>query len=223
MRKGRFSVRLHLNLLSILLFAMLTSGCQSVYYGAMEKVGIHKRDILVDRVEEAKDAQTDAKEQFASALEQYQSIVTIEDQELVDKYSLLNDEYEDSKSAAEAVSDRINAVEDVSEALFDEWKDELALYSNANLRKQSAQKLSKTRRKYNSLIKAMRRSEKKMAPVLAAFQDQVLFLKHNLNAQAINALKGELKTIQGDVARLVKEMEHSIKESEAFIKTLSNT
>lgn len=200
---------------------ILLSGCSSMYYGAMEKVGIHKRDILVDRVEDAKDAQSEAKTQFASALEQYQSIVTIEDQALVDKYNLLNDEFEDSKAAAEAVSERIDSVEDVSEALFDEWQDELSLYSNANLRKQSAQKLAKTKRKYKSLITAMRRSEKKMQPVLAAFQDQVLFLKHNLNAQAINSLKGELKTIQKDVARLVKEMENSIKESEAFIQSLS--
>ncbi|GLQ32487.1 DUF2959 domain-containing protein [Litoribrevibacter albus] len=205
-----------------LLFSfVLLSGCSSMYYGAMEKVGIHKRDILVDRVEDAKDAQSEAKTQFASALEQYQSVVTIEDQALVDKYNLLNDEFEDSKAAAEAVSERIDSVEEVSEALFEEWQDELSLYSNASLRKQSAQKLATTKRKYKSLIQAMRRSEKKMKPVLAAFQDQVLFLKHNLNAQAINSLKGELKTIQKDVARLVKEMENSIKESEAFIQSLS--
>jgi len=207
--------------LVLVISVLLLSACSSMYYGAMEKVGIHKRDILVDRVEDAKDAQSEAKTQFASALEQFQSVVTIEDQTLVDKYNSLNDEYEASKAAAEDVSDRIDAVEDVSEALFDEWQDELALYSNAKLRRQSQQKLSATKRKYTSLINAMRRSEKKMAPVLEAFQDQVLFLKHNLNAQAINSLKGELKTIQQDVARLVKEMENSIKESEAFIKSLS--
>ena len=36
---------------------LLLSGCQSAYYGAMEKVGKHKRDIMVDRVSEAKDSQ----------------------------------------------------------------------------------------------------------------------------------------------------------------------
>lgn len=221
MKQGNRCYSSVLKLITFLILPVLFSGCQSVYYDAMEKVGIHKRDILVDRVEEAKDAQSEAKAQFASALAQYQSVVTIENQALVDKYELLNDEYEDSKASAAAVSDRIDAVEEVSEALFDEWEDELSLYSNAKLRQQSAQKLSATKRKYKTLIKAMRRSEQKMAPVLAAFQDQVLFLKHNLNAQAINALKGELKSIQGDVTRLVKEMENSIKESESFIKSLS--
>ena len=48
---------------------LLIAGCGNPYYGAMEKVGVHKRDIMVDRVESARDAQQDAQEQFKSALE----------------------------------------------------------------------------------------------------------------------------------------------------------
>lgn len=200
---------------------IILTGCQSMYYGAMEKVGYHKRDIMVDRVEEVSEAQTDAKEQFSSALERYQSLITIKDQDLVDQYNELNDEFEESKSAAEKVSDRINAVEDVSEALFDEWEEELALYTNSRLKKQSSQKMAATKKQYTQLMKSMRRAEAKMQPVLGALQDQVLFLKHNLNARAIDSLKGELTTIESDVARLIKEMERSISESEAFIADLN--
>ncbi len=200
---------------------VLISGCQSMYYGAMEKVGYHKRDIMVDRVEEVSEAQEDAKEQFASALDRYQQLIKIEDQDLLDKYNALNDEFENSQEAAEKVSKRINAVEEVSEALFEEWEEELALYTNAGLKRQSARKLNATKQKYTQLMKAMRRAEAKMTPVLNALQDQVLFLKHNLNARAIDSLKGELKTIETDVAKLIKEMEKSIAESEAFIAELN--
>lgn len=207
------------------LFALLVAalaGCQSAYYGAMEKVGVHKRDIMVNRVESVQEAQTDAKEQFESALAQFRSIIQIKDQDLAARYDKLNDEYEDSKSAAQSVTKRIDAVEDVSEALFDEWEEEIELYSNANLKRQSAAKLSQTRRQYQGLIKAMRSAEARMAPVLRAFQDQVLFLKHNLNARAIDSLQGELGTIETDVAQLIREMEKSIAESEAFIRSLQN-
>ncbi len=205
---------------SVLVVAL--SGCQSVYYGAMEKAGVHKRDIMIDRVESAQESQTDAKEQFESALEQYQSIVTIEDQDLVERYEKLNDEYEDSKAAAEKVSERINSVEDVSEALFDEWEDEIDLYSNANLKRQSEAKLRETKKQYEKLIKAMRSAEARMDPVLQVFQDQVLFLKHNLNARAIDSLQGELGSVNTEVAQLIREMEKSIAESEAFISSLKN-
>ncbi|WP_407920240.1 DUF2959 domain-containing protein [Halopseudomonas litoralis] len=207
------------------LFALLVAalaGCQSAYYGAMEKVGVHKRDIMVNRVESVQEAQTDAKQQFESALAQFRSIIQIKDQDLAARYDRLNDEYEDSKAAAQSVTKRIDAVEDVSEALFDEWEEEIELYSNANLKRQSAAKLSQTRRQYQGLIKAMRSAESRMEPVLQAFQDQVLFLKHNLNARAIDSLQGELGTIETDVAQLIREMEKSIAESEAFIRSLQD-
>ncbi|MGY8812011.1 MAG: DUF2959 domain-containing protein [Pseudomonadales bacterium] len=211
-----------IRLLFVSLLVVAAAGCQSAYYGAMERVGVHKRDIMVDRVESAQEAQTDAKEQFESALAQFRSIIQIKDQDLATRYDRLNDEYEDSKAAAKAVTVRIDAVEDVSEALFDEWEDEIELYSSASLKRQSAAKLIQTRRQYQGLIKAMRSAEARMEPVLRAFQDQVLFLKHNLNARAIDSLQGELGSIETDVAQLIREMERSIAESDAFISSLQN-
>ena len=208
---------------TLILLTLLLCACQSAYYGAMEKVGYHKRDIMINRVEEVQDAQTDAKEQFSSALEQYQAMVNTPDSELQDYYDKLNSEYEDSKEAAQEVTDRIDAVENVSEALFEEWKEEINLYSNTDLKRQSLSKMNGTKKKYNSLMKSMRQAEERMNPVLSALQDQVLFLKHNLNARAIDSLKGELKNIQTDVAQLIKDMEKSIAESNSFIEGLKNT
>ena len=55
---------------------------------------------------------------------------------------------------------------------------------------------------------------------LAAFNDQVLFLKHNLNAQAVASLEGELSRIRQDVDSLIREMERSIAASEAFLQRM---
>lgn len=205
---------------SLVLMCLMLSACQSAYYNTLEKVGIHKRDILVDRVEDARDAQVDAKETFKSALHEFQTVLNVERTDLQDKYDAISGEYEDASAAAQEVTERINAIEDVAEALFDEWSDELTQYSSRDLRLKSQRKLNDTRRKYGQLMKAMRGAESKMKPVLSALNDQVLFLKHNLNAQAISSLKGELTNIQGNVTRLVREMERSIAESEAFIAQL---
>ena len=208
------------NLLVMIACLALFSGCQSAYYGTLEKVGIHKRDVMVDRVEDARDAQEEAKEQFQSALEQFTSVVTVKGGSLEKKYNQLNDTYDECEKKAEAVSKRIDKVEGVSEALFDEWENELGLYSSPRLREDSRRKLNQTRRDYERLIKAMKRAEKKIQPVLVAFRDQVLYLKHNLNAQAISSLKNELVAIEDNVAGLVSEMETSIKEAEQFIEAL---
>jgi chromosome segregation ATPase len=199
----------------------LIAGCESTYYAAMEKAGFEKRDILVDRVEDARDAQEDAQEQFTSALERYSLLVDYDGGELQEVYEDLNDEYEDSEAAAERVRERIDAIEDVAGDLFDEWEDELAQYSSASLRRDSEAKLRDTRRRYDQLIAAMRRAETRMDPVLDALRDNVLYLKHNLNANAIGALQGELGSIRADVDRLVAEMNTAIAESNAFLATLN--
>jgi hypothetical protein len=111
-------------------------------------------------------------------------------------------------------------VENVAEALFDEWETEIEQYSSESLKRSSTQQLNDTRKDYNQLINAMKRAEKKIDPVLSAFRDQVLFLKHNLNARAISSLKSELVAVESDVASLIREMEKSIGEADAFIKSM---
>jgi hypothetical protein len=196
-------------------------GCQTVYYDAMEKMGYHKRDLMVSDVEKARDAQQEAKEQFKSALERFTTVLTIKGGELQEKYETLNGEYERSEAKAQAVRDRIASVEDVSQALFAEWEAELKEYSSASLRKSSQAKLTQTQAQYAQLIKAMKRAESKMPPVLAKFKDQVLFLKHNLNAQAIASLKSELGSVESNIKILIKEMETSIKQADTFISSMN--
>jgi hypothetical protein len=195
----------------------LLFGCESTYYKTMETMGYHKRDIMVDRVEDARDAQEEAKEQFESALEKFSSVLGFHGGNLEEKYNQLKDEYDESVIKADAVRSRIAAVENVAEDLFAEWQEELNQYTSSSLRRSSARKLRETKQKYAQLMGAMKRAEKKIDPVLSAFHDQVLYLKHNLNAQAIASLQSELASIETDVARLIKEMEASIKEADSFI------
>ena len=67
----------------------------------------------------------------------------------------------------------------------------------------------------------MRKIESNTEPVLAVFRDQVLFLKHNLNMQAISSLQQESASVEQDVAILISQMEASIAEAQSFIKGLA--
>jgi hypothetical protein len=208
---------------SLLIITVLSlSGCASAYYGTMEKVGIHKRDILVDRVESAQEAQTDAQEQFKSALDQFASVVQLQETDLKQAYERLNDEYESSESAAGEVSSRIEKVESVAEALFDEWREELTLYKNQSLKASSSRKLRETEKRYGEMLRSMKRAESSMRPVLTSLRDNVLYLKHNLNAQAIGALRGEFSSLKADIGRLIERMNSSITRSNQFIESLKS-
>lgn len=199
---------------------LLLNGCSSAYYGAMEKVGVHKREILVDRVENAREAQAEAKAQFADALQEFLAVSKVPATELQATYNRLNDEFKQSESRAQAVRDRIASIDHVANALFREWSDELGQYSNATLRSQSERQLRTTRDRYAALMRVMEQASARMTPVLNAFRDQVLYLKHNLNAQAIAALDGTSRELQQDITRLIADMDRSIREADAFISNM---
>jgi predicted nucleic acid-binding Zn-ribbon protein len=200
---------------------LIAGGCQSTYYKTMEVFGQQKRDLLVSDVKKARDAQDAAKVQFASALEQFSSVVNVQGGELEKKYKTLNAEYERSKSRADAVKGRLNEVKRVGKDLFAEWDKELDNYKSDNLRRASQTKLTQTQKQYDRLVAAMEKAESKITPVLDAFGDQVLFLKHNLNAQAISSLQGELGNMETEIGSLIKEMEKSISEADAFIQQMT--
>lgn len=201
----------------ILLMALLTAGCAGTYYSAMEKVGVPKREILVERVEETRDSQLEAQEQFQSALDQFGTVVRLEQTDLKTAYETLNDEYQQSLKAAEDVSLRIEKVESVSDALFAEWKKELKLYESAELRAASRKQYEATLSRYQNMLAGMHEAEASMQPVLNIFRDNVLFLKHNLNAQAIGSLAPEFETLQLEIDSLISKMNASIEQSNQFI------
>lgn len=199
---------------------LFLAGCSSVYYGAMEKIGVPKRQILVDRVAAARGSQQEAKQQFASALEEFLAVTKVPATELLATYERLNTEFKRSEDRAQEVRDRIAAIDDVAQALFREWETELGQYTNAALRSQSARQLAATRQRYAALMHVMEQAAARMAPVLDAFRDQVLFLKHNLNAQAVAALGETNRTLRGDISRLIADMEKSIREADSFLAAL---
>ena len=205
----------------VLLASLLSlSACESVYYDAWEKFGVHEREILIDRIEEAQDAQEEGQAQFKNALEQFRAVVNFDGGDLEAIYYELDAEYEDSVESADLIRERIDDVESVAEALFDEWSGELDQYSSQSLRRDSERQLNQTRQRYNRLISSMRKAEKTIDPVLDSLKDNVLYLKHNLNARAIASLKGELTTVNEDVTNLIDAMQRAIDESNQFIEQM---
>lgn len=158
----------------LVLLSIALAGCESTYYNAMEQFGVHKREILIDRIEDAQTAQEDGQEQFKDALEQFQAVVNFDGGDLEVIYNKLNSEYEDSVDAADTIRDRIGAAESVAEALFSEWETELNEYSSAALKRDSQRQLEQTRKRFNRLMSSMRNAERTIDPVLASLKDNVL-------------------------------------------------
>ena len=200
------------------------AGCQSAVrktmYSAYEKVGIEKRDILKSRVDDARDEQKDAAESFEDALTAFKKMYAFDGGKLEKQYSKIKDAYDDADKDAKEVRASIAKMDIVAKDLFKVWGEEASKIDTADLRKRSLELKSQTEAKYGKLHAALKKSESRMDPVLKKLSDQVLFLKHNLNAKAIASLQTESGTIQKDIERLIEEMKASIQEAEKFIAEL---
>ncbi len=198
-------------------------GCQSTYYSVWEKMGKEKRHLLKDQVEEAQEDQHEATAEFKDALTRVKEIYGFDGGDLEDFYTKLKRDYNRCERRAEVITRRIDRVEQIAADLFAEWETEIGEINNAQFRSKSRRSLSQTRQRYNRMHTAMTRARSKMDPVLAHLKDYVLYLKHNLNAQAIGALGQEVTQIDIEIKNLVVAIETSIQEAESFIQTMEKT
>jgi len=206
----------------VALSLLLATGCNSLYFASMEKLGYAKRDLMVSRIRDANQSQEEAKKQFANALEEFRSVVKFNGGDLEREYHELDAVLKKTESRAADVKNRVTRIEDVADALFSEWKKELKEYQSDELRRRSESKLRESKERYEVMIEAMRKSVARLDPALRPLQDNVLFLKHNLNAKAIGALAGEQAAIEANIDELVRNLDRSIAEGHAFLETIKN-
>src|SRR2546428_4063054 len=133
----------------LLLLGLVLSftGCRSAYYSAWEKLGKHKRDLLKDNVQEAREDQKAAAEQFKDALTKLKELYRFEGGDLEKTYNTLKAEYDRSVSKADTVKNRIRKVDQIAADLFAEWEQEMRSISNPRLRDDSRLKLQHTHRR----------------------------------------------------------------------------
>jgi outer membrane murein-binding lipoprotein Lpp len=205
----------------LIVLTLLLAGCKSTYYKTMRTLGKEKRDILVSRIKDAKKDQDQTKQQLQTTMESFQALTGFKGGSLEKSYKRLNSDYESANSQAGKLHDKIQSIDQVSNDLFKEWQGEINAMDNGKLKSQDLVMLRNAKTRQATYMRAMRRTEDQIAPVLKAFHDQVLFLKHNLNSRAIGSLKGTSASLQGDVADLVQSIDASSQEADKLISSLA--
>jgi hypothetical protein len=199
---------------------LVSYGCTGLFYASMKRLGKEKRDILVSRISDGKKEQEKAAEQFQSAYEAFQSVTQFHGGDLEEASKKLTKEYEKSRDRANKVHEKIEGIDKVGRDLFREWSLEIDQMGDSRLKLDSKKLLRTAETRHERLIAQMRVSEERMKPVLRAFQDQTLFLKHNLNARAIASLKGQVTQIGDEVQAVIDGIKAANLEADKVIAGL---
>ncbi|MFA5905497.1 MAG: DUF2959 family protein [Desulfobacula sp.] len=196
---------------------LFMSGCNTVYYKTMEQFGKEKRHILKTDVKDVRQSQAKAQREFKDALTTIKELYAFQGGNLEQFYDRLKNNYEDCESRANQIEKRINTVEEVAKDLFLEWDAEITQIGDPDMKSSSQQSYADSKEQYQKLQVVMKNSTKGMYPVLAKLKDNVLYLKHNLNAKAVGVLGGEVTTIEQEVEKLIFDMNASVDEAEIFL------
>ena len=196
----------------------LMAGCQSAYYKVWEQMGKEKRHLLRDHVQYARDDQEKASEEFKDALTRVKEVYGFSGGDMEAYYNRLKDDTDRCRERARGIDERIDQMDRIAKDLFKEWEYEIKAMTNENFKQQSRRSLEDTQKRYAQLSRTAGAARDRMKPVLAKLNDYVLYLKHNLNAQAIGALQKEARSIETDVDVLIADMTRSIREADAFLK-----
>jgi hypothetical protein len=206
-------------LTTIAVSALGSFGCRSsTYYEAMDTVGYEKREMLVDRVEEARDTQIEAKQQLQTALYTLRRFESIPAGELTQLRDDLDGEVDKTEGQLNELQGDIQSVESIAQEVFDDWEAELQKYDSDELRRKSAQELEETKRNYGALISELRSTHEKLATVIAPLKDQVLFIEHAINAGETPPKSDKLDDVRQQISTLIEELEGSIDRTQRFIE-----
>jgi uncharacterized phage infection (PIP) family protein YhgE len=202
------------------LAALPAAGCSSVRYSFWEMFGEEKRDLLKSALKGLVGDQNEAKENFGTALDRVKALTHFQGGDLESEYDKLKAANDDAVSSAKAIDARVSEIEEVASDLFDEWAKEIGQMQTPSLRQDSERKLADTRARYDTMHASMLASRRSMDPALTLLNDQVLYLKHNLNAAAIGSLGQSMADVEKSIVELRARIEASIREAQGFIDTM---
>jgi hypothetical protein len=200
--------------------AFVASSCSSSYFSTWDSFGVGKRDMLISRVGQARDEETQAAKEFERALKRFRELLAAKPGDLKDKYSDLKSAYADCEYRAGRVADRVEDIEDFSESMFNEWRDQLDEFESETLRSASETQMNDTNKRYAQMIAVTQRAGTAMKTALGTFRDQRLFLEQDLSAQSIATLRGQSETLEGDLATLQSDLGAAIKAADEFLAAM---
>lgn len=204
--------------------ALLTlSGCQHVYFNTMENAGIDKREIFTHRVEDARGAENQARQQLRDTLDNYRRVLLLDSSDLAQRYDLFTASQARNPVNVRALRQRVANLQDIGEAMFADWQDDLKGYRDQGLRDASAAQLDNTRTSYQRVLQQLRDTESGLNASQALFNDPQLMLRHNLTPDGTNALKNGYPAIQSQVEQQLRQMQATVDSCDAFLRQLQAT
>lgn len=194
---------------------VLTAGPAKAQFDGQKQV-----DKLINKANDTIGAMRAARVQIGSTVDGYNTIMAGEAVDNRKAYKKLTKELSKSEKAAANVRTKAAAMDVVANDFFSNWEASLEGFSSEDLRQRSAERLNDTRKRYEEILEAAGEAGDAFDPFVTNLKDQILFLGHDLNPSAIQALQGDAKKLNGRAAEVFKDVDKTIVTASEYTASL---
>jgi Protein of unknown function (DUF2959) len=135
-------------------------------------------------------------------------------------YKKLQSEMESTEKRRAEIGLKADEMKAEADTLFKSWSDSTAAISDAGLRKQTEDRMAKTKTSIAQVGTVGQKASEIYGPVMKALQDQVTYLGHDLNPSAVASLKPNAVKLNDQTKELVKRIDDTISTANTAISAL---
>ena len=187
----------------------------------METIGIDKREIMFERIEDASDSAVINSHRIDEVYQIYRGMLFEEQGDLHVAHDRLTFFLDLCEDGADDYRSRIEKIQAVATPMFEEWKAESGDILDDELRRKSRTNFTKAVTQYEQLMRAMRAVDSETTPLLRRFTDHVLFMKINLNTNAWEPLRKHNEDFESELSMLTRRMDVVQERIAKFLTTVN--
>jgi hypothetical protein len=182
--------------------------------------GVKQVEKLTKRAGDTVEAIGNTKVQLMKTLDVYNSLMSDSATDRKGLYKKLQGEMANTDKRRAEIVTRADEMKMEADTLFKSWADSAAAITDADLKKRSEERLTKTKATWAQVGTVGQKASDLYGPVMKAFQDQVTYLGHDLNPSAVASLKPEAAKVNQQVQDLGKKIDDTIAAANTAISAL---
>jgi len=188
-------------------FTKTVSGIALIIFGTIgvgsaQDEGVKQVEQLIKKANAGVESINDTKLQLQKTMEAYNAVLAPDVKDRRDAYKKLQKEVATTEKKRAMVSTRNGEMNVEAGRLFKNWEGSTAAIQDPELRQRSQQRLGQAKARYSEIETNGQGAARLYTPFMKALQDQVTYLGHDLNPEAVATLKPEADKLNAQAKEL---------------------
>jgi len=182
--------------------------------------GVKQIERLVKASGNTVKAIAETKQQLAKTMDVYNALMAEDAKDRKKLYADLKKQMGNTEKRRSQIAEQATSMKSEAEALFRQWAESAAAIENAELRARSEERLEATKTSYAEIDTVGRKAADLYHAFMKDLQDQITFLGHDLNPEAVASLGPEAEELNEKADTLMRRIDDTIRTANERIGAL---